>query len=170
MVDETRLWRGPRRSVWAASDVGWVVGHSYIVYAPLFAGNTSIMYEGKPVGTPDPGAFWRVLSQHNVSTLLQHPLHSVQSKRKIPMGNTLKKYDLSNFRTLFLAGERTDPDTLHWAEDKLQVPVIDHWWQTETGWAICANSIGIEHLSDQGRFTVQTSTWLGPQGPGQREQ
>ena len=137
----------PGEVFWAASDVGWVVGHSYIVYAPLFAGNTSIMYEGKPVGTPDPGAFWRVLSQHNVSTLFTAPTAFRAIKKEDPNGEYLKKYDLSNFRTLFLAGERTDPDTLHWAEDKLQVPVIDHWWQTETGWAICANSIGIEHLS-----------------------
>ena len=136
----------PGEVFWAASDVGWVVGHSYIVYAPLFAGNTSILYEGKPVGTPDPGAFWRVLSQHNVSALFTAPTAFRAIKKEDPSGEYLKKYDLSNFRTLFLAGERTDPDTLHWAEDMLQVPVIDHWWQTETGWAICSNSIGIEHL------------------------
>ncbi len=136
----------PGEVFWAASDVGWVVGHSYIVYAPLFAGNTTILYEGKPVGTPDPGAFWRVLSQHNVSTLFTAPTAFRAIKKEDPSGEYLKKYDLSNFRTLFLAGERTDPDTLHWAEEKLQVPVIDHWWQTETGWAICSNSIGIEHL------------------------
>ncbi len=136
----------PGEVFWAASDVGWVVGHSYIVYAPLFAGNTTILYEGKPVGTPDPGAFWRVLSQHNVSTLFTAPTAFRAIKKEDPSGEYLKKYDLSNLRTLFLAGERTDPDTLHWAEEKLQVPVIDHWWQTETGWAICSNSIGIEHL------------------------
>ena len=136
----------PGEVFWAASDVGWVVGHSYIVYAPLFAGNTSILYEGKPVGTPDPGAFWRVMSQHKVSTLFTAPTAFRAIKKEDPAGEYLKKYDLSNFRTLFLAGERTDPDTLHWADAMLQVPVIDHWWQTETGWAICSNSIGIEHL------------------------
>ena len=136
----------PGEVFWAASDVGWVVGHSYIIYAPLFAGNTSIVYEGKPVGTPDPGAFWRVISQHKVSTLFTAPTAFRAIKKEDPSGEYLKKYDLSEFRTLFLAGERTDPDTLHWAEDKLQVPVIDHWWQTETGWAICANCIGIEQL------------------------
>ena len=136
----------PGEVFWAASDVGWVVGHSYIVYAPLFAGNTSILYEGKPVGTPDPGAFWRVLAQHNVAALFTAPTAYRAIKKEDPTGSYIKKYDLSNFRTLFLAGERTDPDTLHWAEEKMQVPVIDHWWQTETGWAICANCMGIEHL------------------------
>ena len=136
----------PGEVFWAASDVGWVVGHSYIIYAPLFAGNTAILYEGKPVGTPDPGAFWRVISEHNVSTLFTAPTAFRAIKKEDPTGEYLKKYDMSAFKTLFLAGERTDPDTLHWAEDKLQVPVIDHWWQTETGWAICANCIGIEHL------------------------
>ena len=136
----------PGEVFWAASDVGWVVGHSYIIYAPLFAGNTAILYEGKPVGTPDPGAFWRVISEHKVSTLFTAPTAFRAIKKEDPTGEYLKKYDMSAFKTLFLAGERTDPDTLHWAEDKFQVPVIDHWWQTETGWAICANSIGIEHL------------------------
>ena len=136
----------PGEVFWAASDVGWVVGHSYIIYAPLFAGNTAILYEGKPVGTPDPGAFWRVISEHKVSTLFTAPTAFRAIKKEDPTGEYLKKYDMSAFKTLFLAGERTDPDTLHWAEDKLQVPVIDHWWQTETGWAICANCIGIEHL------------------------
>ena len=136
----------PGEVFWAASDVGWVVGHSYIIYAPLFAGNTAVLYEGKPVGTPDPGAFWRVISEHKVSTLFTAPTAFRAIKKEDPTGEYLKKYDMSAFKTLFLAGERTDPDTLHWAEDKLQVPVIDHWWQTETGWAICANSIGIEHL------------------------
>ena len=136
----------PGEVFWAASDVGWVVGHSYIVYAPLFAGNTTILYEGKPVGTPDPGAFWRVIAEHNVSVLFTAPTAFRAIKKEDPDGEYLSKYDLSNFRTLFLAGERTDPDTLHWAENKLKVPVIDHWWQTETGWAICANLIGIEHL------------------------
>ncbi len=136
----------PGEVFWAASDVGWVVGHSYILYAPLFAGNTSILYEGKPVGTPDPGAFWRVISQHKVSTLFTAPTAFRAIKKEDPEGTHLRKYDLSSLRALFLAGERTDPDTLHWAEDRLSVPVIDHWWQTETGWAICANCMGIEPL------------------------
>ncbi len=136
----------PGEVFWAASDVGWVVGHSYIIYAPLFAGNTAVLYEGKPVGTPDPGAFWRVISEHKVSTLFTAPTAFRAIKKEDPTGEYLKKYDMSALKTLFLAGERTDPDTLHWAEDKLQVPVIDHWWQTETGWAICSNCIGIEHL------------------------
>jgi len=136
----------PGEVYWAASDVGWVVGHSYIVYAPLFHGCTSIMFEGKPVGTPDAGVFWRVISEHKVSTMFTAPTAFRAIKREDPDGKLLKQYDLSNFRTLFLAGERTDPDTLHWAEDMLKVPVIDHWWQTETGWAIGANCIGIEML------------------------
>jgi propionyl-CoA synthetase len=136
----------PGEVYWAASDVGWVVGHSYIVYAPLFHGCTTILYEGKPVGTPDPGAFWRVISQHNVSVLFTAPTAFRAIKRDDPNGEYLKKYDLSHFRTLFLAGERCDPDTLHWAERQLNVPVIDHWWQTETGWPICANPMGLEHL------------------------
>jgi propionyl-CoA synthetase len=136
----------PGEVYWAASDVGWVVGHSYIVYAPLFHGCTSIMFEGKPVGTPDAGVFWRVISEHKVSTMFTAPTAFRAIKREDPNGKLLKQYDLSNFRTLFLAGERTDPDTLHWAEDMLKVPVIDHWWQTETGWAIGANCIGIEML------------------------
>ncbi len=131
---------------WAASDVGWVVGHSYIVYAPLFHGCTTILYEGKPVGTPDPGAFWRVISEHNVSVLFTAPTAFRAIRRDDPNGDYLKKYDLSNFRLLFLAGERCDPDTLHWSEDQLGVPVIDHWWQTETGWPICANLMGIEYM------------------------
>ncbi|HVO16115.1 MAG TPA: propionyl-CoA synthetase [Alphaproteobacteria bacterium] len=131
---------------WAASDIGWAVGHSYIVYGPLFHGNTSILYEGKPVGTPDAGAFWRVISQHKIKVLFTAPTAFRAIKKEDPNGALIKKYDLSNFKTLFLAGERTDPDTLVWAETKLGVPVIDHWWQTETGWAICANCMGIEHL------------------------
>ncbi len=131
---------------WAASDVGWVVGHSYIVYAPLFNGNTSILYEGKPVGTPDPGAFWRVISQHRVRALFTAPTAFRAIKKDDPNGDYLKKYDTSCLESLFLAGERCDPDTLQWANDKLGVPVIDHWWQTETGWSICANCIGIEAL------------------------
>jgi propionyl-CoA synthetase len=136
----------PGEVYWAASDVGWVVGHSYIVYAPLFHGCTTVLYEGKPVGTPDAGAFWRVISQHKVSTLFTAPTAFRAIKREDPDGKLIKKYDLSHFRTLFLAGERCDPDTLEWAERQLGVPVIDHWWQTETGWPIAANCIGIEHL------------------------
>jgi len=131
---------------WAASDVGWVVGHSYIVYAPLFNGNTTVLYEGKPVGTPDAGAFWRVIAQHKVAVMFTAPTAFRAVKKEDPEGKLIGDYDLSAFRTLFLAGERTDPDTLHWAEEKLGVPVIDHWWQTETGWSICANCIGIEKL------------------------
>jgi propionyl-CoA synthetase len=136
----------PGEVYWAASDVGWVVGHSYIVYAPLFNGNTTVLYEGKPVGTPDAGAFWRVISQHKVGVMFTAPTAFRAIKKEDPEGKLIGDYDLSHFRTLFLAGERTDPDTLHWAEDKLGVPVIDHWWQTETGWAICANCMGIEQL------------------------
>ncbi|MGI9332147.1 MAG: propionyl-CoA synthetase [Gammaproteobacteria bacterium] len=136
----------PGEVYWAASDVGWVVGHSYIVYAPLFNGNTSILFEGKPVGTPDAGTFWRVIADHKVSVMFTAPTAFRAIKKEDPQGALIKKYDLSRFRTLFLAGERTDPDTLAWAEDKLGVPVIDHWWQTETGWSICANCVGIEML------------------------
>jgi propionyl-CoA synthetase len=136
----------PGEVYWAASDVGWVVGHSYIVYAPLLHGNTTVLYEGKPVGTPDPGAFWRVISQHKVATMFTAPTAFRAIKQQDPEGDYIGKYDLGRFRALFLAGERCDPDTLHWAEDKLEVPVIDHWWQTETGWAIAANCLGIEQL------------------------
>ncbi len=128
---------------WAASDIGWVVGHSYIVYGPLFHGCTTILYEGKPVGTPDAGAFWRVIAEHGVNAMFTAPTAFRAIKRDDPDGALIKKYDLSKFRTLFLAGERTDPDTLQWAETKLNVPVIDHWWQTETGWAIAANCVGL---------------------------
>jgi propionyl-CoA synthetase len=131
---------------WAASDVGWVVGHSYIVYAPLFNGSTTILYEGKPVGTPDAGAFWRVISQHKVKTMFTAPTAFRAIKQQDPNGELIKNYDLSNFKYLFLAGERLDPDTLRWAERHLGVPVIDHWWQTETGWAICANCMGLHHF------------------------
>ena len=136
----------PGEVFWAASDVGWVVGHSYIVYAPLFNGNTTILYEGKPVGTPDPGAFWRVISQHRARVLFTAPTAFRAIKREDPTGDYIRKYDLSCFRTLFLAGERCDPDTLLWAEKQLGVPVIDHWWQTETGWPIGANCIGLGML------------------------
>jgi propionyl-CoA synthetase len=131
---------------WAASDVGWVVGHSYIVYGPLLNGNTTILYEGKPVGTPDAGAFWRVIEEHGVNCLFTAPTAFRASKKEDPTGSLLADYDLSTLRSLFLAGERSDPDTLTWAETKLHVPVIDHWWQTETGWAICASCLGIEQL------------------------
>ena len=131
---------------WAASDVGWVVGHSYIVYAPLFKGCTTVLYEGKPVGTPDPGAFWRVISQHRVNALFTAPTVLRALKRDDPEGEYLRPYDLSAFRALFLAGERCDPDTLRWAEELLGVPVLDHWWQTETGWAIGANCVGFGGL------------------------
>ena len=136
----------PGEVYWAASDVGWVVGHSYICYAPLLNGNTTIVYEGKPVGTPDAGAFWRVLSEHGVSVLFTAPTAFRAIKQQDPDGALIGNYDLGRFRTLFLAGERLDPDTLRWAQSKLVVPVIDHWWQTETGWSICANCIGIEEL------------------------
>jgi propionyl-CoA synthetase len=136
----------PGETYWAASDVGWVVGHSYIVYAPLLNGNTTVLFEGKPIGTPDAGAFWRVIEQHRVAAMFTAPTAFRAIKREDPDGELLSRYDLSKFRTLFLAGERCDPDTLEWARSKLGVPVIDHWWQTETGWAICANCIGIEML------------------------
>jgi propionyl-CoA synthetase len=131
---------------WSASDVGWVVGHSYIVYAPLLHGCTSIIYEGKPVGTPDAGAFWRVISEHGAVAMFTAPTAFRAIKKEDPQGKFFAKYDLSKFRTLFLAGERADPDTVVWAENLLKVPVIDHWWQTETGWAIAANPVGLGAL------------------------
>ncbi len=131
---------------WAASDVGWVVGHSYIVYGPLFRGCTTILFEGKPVGTPDAGVFWRVISQHKVKTMFTAPTAFRAIKQQDPNGELIKNYDLSDFKALFLAGERLDPDTLRWAEKHLGVPVIDHWWQTETGWAIAANCLGLHHF------------------------
>jgi propionyl-CoA synthetase len=150
----------PGEVYWAASDVGWVVGHSYIVYAPLIHGNTTVMYEGKPVGTPDAGAFWRVIADHKVVSMFTAPTAFRAIKREDPNGELIKNYDLSNFRSLFLAGERADPDTLEWAEKHLGVPVIDHWWQTETGWAICANCIGIEQLPiKHGSPTLPTPGW-----------
>lgn len=129
---------------WAASDVGWVVGHSYIVYAPLFHGCTTVLYEGKPVGTPDAGAFWRVISEHKVKTMFTAPTAIRAIKREDPDGKLLAQYDMSNFKAQFVAGERCDPDTLKWTEEKLNVPVIDHWWQTETGWSIAATCLGID--------------------------
>ena len=136
----------PGEVFWAASDVGWVVGHSYIVYGPLLQGCTTVLYEGKPVGTPDAGAFWRVIQDHRVSVLFTAPTAFRAIKRDDPRGEHLQRYDTSSLRALFLAGERCDPDTLQWAGDILGVPVIDHWWQTETGWAIAANCLGIEPL------------------------
>ncbi len=131
---------------WAASDIGWVVGHSYIVYAPLLFGCTTILYEGKPVGTPDAGAFWRVIEQHKVNCLFTAPTAFRAIRREDPTGKLLTQYDISSLKALYLAGERCDPDTLHWAENQLQVPVIDHWWQTESGWPMAANPMGVEHL------------------------
>jgi propionyl-CoA synthetase len=136
----------PGEVYWAASDVGWVVGHSYIVYAPLFHGCTTVLYEGKPIGTPDAGAFWRVTSEHGVCTLFTAPTAFRAIRQQDPEGSHIGRYDLTRFRALFLAGERCDPETLGWAQEKLGVPVIDHWWQTETGWPIAANCLGIEQL------------------------
>ena len=136
----------PGEVYWAASDIGWVGGHSYIVYGPLLAGSTTIMYEGKPVGTPDATAFWRVIEEHDVVTLFTAPTAFRAIKKEDPKGELIKGFDLSKFRALFLAGERADPDTIHWAQDMLGVPVIDNWWQTETGWPIVSNPLGIETL------------------------
>lgn len=136
----------PGEVYWAASDIGWVVGHSYIVYGPLSAGCTTILYEGKSVGTPDPGAFWRVIARHNVAVLFCAPTAFRAIRREDPDALQVQRYRMRSFRTLFLAGERCDPETLRWAEDALHVPVIDHWWQTETGWAIGANCIGLGQL------------------------
>ena len=159
----------PGEVYWAASDVGWVVGHSYIVYAPLLYGCTTIVFEGKPVGTPDAGVFWRVIEQHKVSTLFTAPTAFRAIRRDDPDGAFIRKYDLSGFRALFLAGERSDPETLKWAEQHLKVPVIDHWWQTETGWAIAGNPVGIELLPVKyGSATVPMPGWdlqvLSPTG------
>jgi propionyl-CoA synthetase len=136
----------PGEVYWAASDIGWTVGHSYTVYAPLFHGCTTVLYEGKPVGTPDAGAFWRVIEQHGVCTLFTAPTAFRAIRQQDPAGEHIDRYDLSRFRALFLAGERCDPETLQWAEEQLRVPVIDHYWQTETGWPVVANCIGIERL------------------------
>lgn len=135
----------PGEVFWTASDVGWVVGHSYIVYGPLFRGCTTVIYEGKPVGTPDAGAFWRVISEHRVVTMFTAPTAFRAIRREDPNADCLKQYDVAGvgFRALFLAGERSDPDTIQWAEHHLKIPVIDHWWQTETGWAIAANCLGL---------------------------
>ena len=149
----------PGEVYWAASDIGWVVGHSYIIYGPLLHGNTTVLYEGKPVGTPDAGAFWRVAAEHKVAAMFTAPTAFRAIKQQDPNGELIRDYDLSGLRTLFLAGERCDPDTLHWAEDKLGIPVIDHWWQTETGWSIAANCVGIE------RLPVKAGS-VGPAAPG----
>jgi propionyl-CoA synthetase len=149
----------PGEVFWTASDIGWVVGHSYIVYAPLFHGCTTILYEGKPVGTPDPGAFWRVVSQYGVRVLFTSPTAFRAIKRDDPEGGHMLRYDLGSLRHLFLAGERCDPDTLGWAESKLGVPVIDHWWQTETGWPVGANCVGL------GAFPVRPGS-CGKSVPG----
>ena len=136
-IDENDVW-------WSASDIGWIVGHSYIVYAPLFKGCTTVLFEGKPVGTPDAGVFWRIISEYKIKSLFTAPTAFRAIKKEDPDGKFFSKYDLSSFESLFLAGERADPDTLKWAENLLNVPVIDHWWQTETSWAISSNCTGIE--------------------------
>jgi propionyl-CoA synthetase len=151
---------GPGDVWWTASDVGWVVGHSYIVYAPLLVGATSVLYEGKPVGTPDAGAFWRVIAEHGAKALFTAPTAFRAIKRVDPSAAEVAKYDLAGFRTLFLAGERLDPETYHWAHDHLGVPVVDHWWQTETGWPIAANPRGLEPLPTKpGSATVPLPGW-----------
>ena len=137
---------GPGEIFWAASDVGWVVGHSYIVYGPLLAGATTVLYEGKPVGTPDPGAFWRVAAEYGVKALFTAPTAIRAIRKEDPDGSHIDRYDLSSLRHLFQAGERLDPDTYTWASEILRIPVIDHWWQTETGWAIAANPVGVQQL------------------------
>src|SRR5437899_10463201 len=138
---------GAGETYWAASDIGWVVGHSYIVYAPLLNGRTTILYEGKPVGTPDPGAFWRVIAQHGVQTLFTAPTAFRGIRREDPEGKFIQKHQpAKTLRVLFLAGERCDPETLQWAQQKLRIPVVDHWWQTETGWPIVGNPLGIEEF------------------------
>ncbi len=150
----------PGEVFWTASDIGWVVGHSYIVYAPLIHGATSVLYEGKPVGTPDAGAYWRVIAQHGVVTLFTAPTAFRAIKKEDPEGRLVAGRDLSRFRALFLAGERADPDTVMWAEKLVGVPVIDHWWQTETGWPIAGNPIGVERLPVKyGSPTVPMPGW-----------
>ncbi|HEX4246665.1 MAG TPA: propionyl-CoA synthetase [Pseudonocardia sp.] len=160
---------GPGEVMFTASDVGWVVGHSYIVYAPLLTGATTVLYEGKPVGTPDAGQFWRVVAEHGVKALFTAPTAFRAIKKEDPKGALLADYDLSGFEYLFLAGERLDPETLRWAQDLLQVPVIDHWWQTETGWPIAANPMGLERMDIKpGSPTVPVPGWdiqvLNPSG------
>jgi propionyl-CoA synthetase len=159
----------PGEVFFTASDVGWVVGHSYIVYAPLLYGCTSVLYEGKPVGTPDAGAFWRVIAEHGVSVMFTAPTAFRAIKREDPDGKLMRRYDLGKFRALFLAGERADPPTVEWAEQQLKVSVIDHWWQTETGWPITANCVGLEKMPvKHGSSTKPAPGWdlrvLGPEG------
>jgi propionyl-CoA synthetase len=160
---------GPGDVWWTASDVGWVVGHSYIVYAPLLVGATSVLYEGKPVGTPDAGAFWRVVEEYGVQALFAAPTAFRAIKKEDPEGKHLEGHDVTSLRTLFLAGERLDPDTWQWATDRLGVPVIDHWWQTETGWPIAANLRGLAPMPIKpGSPTVAVPGYdvriLGPDG------
>ena len=138
---------GPGDIWWTASDVGWVVGHSYIVYAPLLAGATTVLYEGKPVGTPDAGQFWRVIAEHGVKSMFTAPTAFRAIKKEDPKGEFAGRYDLSTLKYLFLAGERLDPETYRWASELLGIPVIDHWWQTETGWPIVANPVSYTHLT-----------------------
>ena len=149
---------------WAASDVGWVVGHSYIVYAPLLHGCTSVLYEGKPVGTPDAGAYWRLIAEHRVAALFTAPTAIRAIRREDPEGSLLAGHNLSSLKTLFLAGERSDPDTVHWAGRALGVPVVDHWWQTETGWAITANPVGVEALDLPVGSPRRADAGLRPEG------
>src|SRR5229473_1091641 len=154
---------------WCGADIGWVVGHSYIIYGPLFHGATSIMYEGKPIGTPDAGAFWRVISEHKAVAFFTAPTAFRAIRKEDPDGKFIRRYDLTKFRTLFLAGERADPPTVEWAEQQLKVPVIDHWWQTETGWPITANCLGLEPMPvKHGSSTKPAPGWdlrvLGPDG------
>ena len=161
-VDAGEVW-------WTASDVGWVVGHSYIVYGPLLAGCTTVLYEGKPVGTPDAGAFWRVIAEHGVRVLFTAPTAFRAIRKEDPSGEHPAKHDLSTLRALFLAGERLDPETYRWAGDLLGIPVVDHWWQTETGWPVAANPLGLEQLpAKAGSPTVPMPGWdvrvLGPSG------
>ena len=160
----------PGEVYWCASDVGWVVGHSYIVYGPLLHGCTSILYEGKPVGTPDAGAFWRVISEHGAMALFTAPTAFRAIKKEDPKGEFIGKYDLSKFRTLFLAGERADPDTIKWAENLLKVPVIDHWWQTETGWCIAGNPMGLGMLAGEARLADRADAGLSGRCRGRSEQ
>jgi acyl-coenzyme A synthetase/AMP-(fatty) acid ligase len=162
---------------WAASDIGWAVGHSYMIYGPLLHGCTSIMYEGKPVKTPDPGAFWRVIEQHKVKSLFTAPTGIRAIKKEDPQGKLLKQYDLSHFNTLFLAGERCDPPTYHWIKDLLQRPVIDHWWQTESGWPMLGIMMGVEPMPAKAGsagmpvcgYDVQILSEEGKQFPADKE-
>ena len=160
----------PGEVFWAASDIGWVVGHSYIVYAPLLAGAHHVLYEGKPVGTPDAGAFWRVIAEHRVKT----PVHRADGVPRDPQGGPggrlMAQHDLSGFKYLFLAGERLDPDTYRWAGDLLGVPVIDHWWQTETGWPIAANPRGLEPMPMKPGSPTRAGARLRRADPRRRRQ